>query len=109
MPRLPWRKQNLEATPATSATGEGRVDKPTFVIAAAVAVASFANNMWLPFMPLVALSLGAKHFASLCARAQAEAPEVSPDVTRSLIEDIALVTEDGCERLNTRPRDLVVL
>ena len=25
------------------------------------------------------------------------------------IEDIVVVTDDGCERLNTRPRDLVVL
>jgi len=25
------------------------------------------------------------------------------------IEDIVVVTADGCERLNTRPRDLVVL
>jgi Xaa-Pro dipeptidase len=25
------------------------------------------------------------------------------------IEDIVVVTEDGCERLNTRPHDLVVL
>ena len=24
------------------------------------------------------------------------------------IEDIVVVTDDGCERLNTRPRDLVV-